>query len=342
MKKAYIRNIIVIVSAYLLFFAMMKSGFVNGYIETVIGFACINIIVAISLNLATGFLGQLALGHAGFMAVGAYSGALFAKAVELPAFVEIIGALIVGGFVAGVFGLIIGIPALRLRGDYLGIVTLGFGEMIRYSIINLKEITGGAAGLKGIPLLMNVEMIFLIMILVVCFTVLFIRSRHGRAMISIRENEIAAEAVGIPTTFYKVYGFFISAVIAGVGGATFALYQGYLSETSFRFMFSVELLIIVVFGGMGSITGTIVAGTFLAVLTQMLYAYDDLRLIIYALLLIILMIFRPEGVFGRREFSLNEFPGQVKAFPGQVKAAIIKMKNLLVGLVKKDKDEVIK
>lgn len=313
-KKEYLRNTIAVVLVYALFFLLLKSGLVNGYMETVIGFACINIIVAISLNIATGFLGQLALGHAGFMAVGAYGAALFAKAVDLPVIPEIIASMIVGGLVAGIFGLIIGIPALRLRGDYLGIVTLGFGEMIRYTVINLKDITGGAAGLKNIPIHMDVELIFLIMILVIAFTFLFIRSRHGRAMISIRENEIAAEAVGIPTTFYKVYGFFLSAVIAGVGGSMFALYQGYLSETSFRFMFSVELLIIVVFGGMGSITGTIVAGTFLAILTQFLYAYDDLRLIIYALLLIILMIFRPDGIFGRHEFSLTETPKQMKAF----------------------------
>ncbi len=287
--------------------------------QSVIGFAFINIIVAISLNIATGYLGQLALGHAGFMAIGAYSAALFAKATEFPKAIDLPLSLLVGAITAGIFGLIIGIPALRLRGDYLGIVTLGFGEMIRYTIINLKDITGGAAGLKRIPIMLDVKAIYLIMVAVICFAFLFIRSRHGRAIISIRENEIAAESIGVPTTFYKVYGFFISSFIAGLGGACFALYQGYLSESSFRFMFSVELFIIVVFGGMGSITGTIVAGGFLAFLTQKLYDYNELRLIIYALMLIVIMIFKPGGLLGRHEFSLVQTPERLRNLKAYLK-----------------------
>lgn len=318
--KEYMINFVAIIVSFLFFLIIVRLGLINGYIQSVIAYACIHIIVAISLNIATGYLGQLALGHAGMMAVGAYSAGLFAKAIELPMIPELLLSLLFGGLMAGIFGLIIGIPALRLRGDYLGIVTLGFGEMIRYTIINLKDLTGGASGLKDIPKYLNLELIVVILILVVSFTFLFIRSRHGRAMISIRENEIAAEAVGIPTTFYKVYGFFISSFIAGVGGACFALTQGYLSVESFKFMFSVELLIIVVFGGMGSITGTIIAGAFLATLTQFLYDWDELRLIIYALLLIVLMIFRPEGVFGRHEFSLVKAPSYIKSIPSKLKS----------------------
>lgn len=316
--KEYGINLMAVAITFLLLILAMEIGLINGYMESVIGFAFINIIVAISLNIATGFLGQLALGHAGFMAIGAYSAALFAKAMELPKYPELILSLLIGGIAAGIFGLIIGIPALRLKGDYLGIVTLGFGEMIRYTIINLKDITGGASGLKRIPILLNVELIFIIMALVIAFTFLFIRSRHGRAIISIRENEIAAEAIGVPTTFYKVYGFFISSFIAGVGGACFALYQGYLSEVSFRFMFSVELFIIVVFGGMGSITGTIVAGGFLAFLTQKLYDYDEWRLVIYAVLLIVLMIFKPGGLLGRSEFSLLKTPERLRVLKAKL------------------------
>lgn len=315
MKKTlrdYGINFIAVVIAYFAFRLIIASDMINNYIEGVMVFAIINVIVAIALNIATGYLGQLALGHAGFMAVGAYTAGLFVKAVEWPLYVEMFFALVLAGLVAGLFGLIIGIPALRLRGDYLGIVTLGFGEMIRYSIINLGKWTGGASGLKRIPKMVGLNEVVIVLIIVVAFVFLFIRSRHGRAIISIRENEIAAESIGIPTTFYKVYGFFISAYLAGVGGGLFAMYQRYLTPEKFKFMFSVELFIIVVFGGMGSITGTIVAGVFLAVLTEMLYDYDELRLIIYALLLILLMIFKSDGLLGRHEFSLVQTPKRIK------------------------------
>lgn len=304
-------NFLAVAIAYFALTMAISMGKINNYLEGVMVFAMINIIVAISLNLATGYLGQMALGHAGFMAIGAYTAGLFVKAVEFPLYVEMIMALVLGGLMAGIFGLIIGIPALRLRGDYLGIVTLGFGEMIRYTIINLGKLTGGASGLKRIPQMVGLKEVFIMLILVIAFMFLFIRSRHGRAIISIRENEIAAESIGIPTTFYKVYGFFISAFIAGVGGSLFAMYQRYLTPEKFKFMFSVELFIIVVFGGMGSITGTIAAGTFLAILTEKLYDYDDLRLLIYAVMLIVLMIFKSDGIFGRYEFSLVKLPGQI-------------------------------
>lgn len=305
-------NFVAVAIAYIIFRLVISADLINSYVEGVMIFAMINIIVAISLNIAVGYLGQLALGHAGFMAVGAYSAGLFVKAVEFPLYIEMILALLLAGSVAGIFGLIIGIPALRLRGDYLGIVTLGFGEMIRYTIINLGKITGGASGLKRVPKMVGLNEVAIVLILVTTFVFLFIRSRHGRAIISIRENEIAAESIGIPTTFYKVYGFFISSFLAGVGGGLFAMYQRFLTPEKFKFMFSVELFIIVVFGGMGSITGTIVAGAFLAFLTEQLYAYDELRLIIYALLLILLMIFKSDGILGRHEFSLVQTPKRLK------------------------------
>ncbi len=315
MKKTlrdYGINFVAVVIAYFAFRLIMAADLISNYVEGVLVFAFINIIVAISLNIATGYLGQLALGHAGFMAVGAYTAGLFVKAVEWPLYIEMVAALILAGAVAGIFGLLIGIPALRLRGDYLGIVTLGFGEMIRYTINNLGKITGGASGLKRIPKMVGLNEVVIVLIIVTTFVFLFIRSRHGRAIISIRENEIAAESIGIPTTFYKVYGFFISAFLAGVGGGLFAMYSTYLTPTKFKFMFSVELFIIVVFGGMGSITGTIVAGAFLAFITEQLYEYDELRLIIYALLLILLMIFKSDGLLGRHEFSLVKTPARIK------------------------------
>jgi branched-chain amino acid transport system permease protein len=311
--KKYGVNVIAVVISYFILFFVMKMNLINSYFEGVMIFAMINIIVAIGLNIATGFLGELALGHAGFMAVGAYSAALFVRAVELPDTIALISGIVIGGLIAGVFGLIIGIPALRLRGDYLAIVTLGFGEMIRYTIINLRTITGGASGLRGIPKITTLMDVFLVLILVTAFSFLFIRSRHGRAIIAIRENEIAAESIGVPTTFYKVYAFFVSSFIAGVGGACFGMYQQYLTPDKFKFMFSVELFIIVVFGGMGSITGTIVAGVFLAMLAEFLYSYEELRLLIYAVLLILLMIFKSDGILGRSEFSLVKTPARIRA-----------------------------
>jgi branched-chain amino acid transport system permease protein len=267
----------------------------------------INIIAAASLNFATGILGQLALGHAGFMAIGAYTSAIFAKAVMdsgMPSVLIMILALCLGGTVAAAFGVAIGIPALRLRGDYLGIVTLGFGEIIRISIYNIKAI-GGARPVLGIPKgLMGFTQIFFLVVIVLMALYLLIRSRHGRAILSIRENEIAAEAVGIPTTFYKIFGFATSAFFAGVAGGALAFNQRIIDPRKFTFMFSVEIFIIVVLGGMGSLTGTVIAAIVLGILNEWLHFIDQYRLVIYALLLVVMMIVRPSGLFGTREFSL--------------------------------------
>lgn len=310
--KGYGLNLGAIVILFAVLFALVQLGVINRYYEGILVVAGIYIIVAASLNLATGYLGQLALGHAGFMAIGAYSAAMFAISVELPTGIELVGGLLIGGVMAGIFGMIIGIPALRLRGDYLGIVTLGFGEIIRICLLNIKAF-GGAAGLKGIPKYIHFEQIFWIVVIVIAFLFVFIRSRHGRAILSIKEDEIAAESVGIPTTFYKVYGFVVSAFIAGIGGGALGFYQRILDPRKFNFMLSVEFFIVVVLGGMGSITGTILAALFLAFINEFLYSIDELRLVFYALALIILMIFRPEGIFGRKEFSLQKFLDNRKA-----------------------------
>ncbi|MDF1616463.1 branched-chain amino acid ABC transporter permease [Petrocella sp. FN5] len=313
--SGYLKNITAIMVVYAIVFYLIQIKVINNYYNGILILAGIYIIVAASLNLATGYLGQLALGHAGFMAIGAYTAALFAIAVDLPKYVELVAGLILGGLMAGIFGLIIGIPALRLRGDYLGIVTLGFGEIIRIALLNLP-FTGGAAGLKGIPRYVNFTEIYFLVVVVIAFLFAFIRSRHGRAILSIKEDEIAAESVGIPTTFYKVYGFVVSAFIAGVGGGALGFYQRILDPKKFNFMFSVEFFIIVVLGGMGSITGTIIAALALAFINEFLYSIDELRLVFYALTLIILMIFKPDGLLGRKEFSLikllNRFSKKTK------------------------------
>ncbi len=306
----YMINFICVIGVYTIIYLLIKNGIINAYYESVIIFICINIILATSLNLTTGFLGQLAIGHAGFVAVGAYSSALFTKAVNLP--YEFPMALLIGGCVAALFGIAIGIPALRLRGDYLAIITLAFSEMIRVFILNAK-FTGGARGLSGIPLLSNFTNVFITTVIVITILYLLIRSRHGRAIISIREDEIAAEAMGISSTYYKILGFTISAFFAGVGGGIFAHYITMLEARKFNFMYSVEILIIVVFGGMGSITGSIIAAIILSIFNEVLRDFSTLRIIIYSVILIIIMIFKPGGLLGRYEFSMSRWIRKIGA-----------------------------
>jgi len=265
-------------------------------------------ILAISLNICTGYLGQLPLGHAGFMAVGAYTGALFWKATAAwPSALSIIVGLILAGIAAAIFGIIIGIPALRLKGDYLAIITLGFGEIIRIAIINLAGITGGTPGLLNIPKYSSFPVTFICLVITVFVIHTVMHSRHGRAILSIRDNEIAAESCGINLTKYKVFAFALSAFFAGIAGAVFAGYQGSLFPTAFGFMTSINILVMVVLGGMGSMTGAVIAATVLTALPSLMQALSSYRMVIYSLLLIIVMIFRPSGLMGRKDISFTRF-----------------------------------
>lgn len=307
--KNYIMNVLAIVILYALLKFLIWNGVISRYYLGIIIFICINIVLATSLNLATGFLGQLALGHAGFMAIGAYVSAITAislKGSGLPNTVMLIISLLLAAIFAGVIGILIGIPALRLKGDYLGIITLGFGEVIRVFINNIK-MTGGAQGLTGIPRISNIDNIFWITVIVVTILYTLTNSRHGRAIKSIREDEIAAEAVGIQTTKYKVVGFAIAAFFAGIGGGMYAHYIAFLDPNTFNFMRSVEILVIVVLGGMGSLTGSVIAAIVLTILPEALRDFANYRLLIYSGLLVIMMIFRPQGLFGTTEFSLSGF-----------------------------------
>jgi len=310
-KKVYLLNLLAIVLLYIIIKVFITQGILNRYFVGVIVFIGVNIVLATSLNIATGFLGQLALGHAGFMAVGAYtsaltSEALIAQGINLPNLVILIISMTLGGLVAVIMSLIIGIPSLRLRGDYLGIITLGFGEVIRVVINNL-DFTGKAQGMSGVPILTNFDNIFWIVVVIVFILYTFTNSRHGRAIISIREDEIAAEAVGIPTTFYKVLGFSTAAFFGGIGGGLYAQYISFLDPNTFGFMRSVEILVIVVLGGMGSLTGSIVAAIVLTILPEALRDFAEYRLLIYSGLLVVMMVFRPQGLFGTAEFSLRQF-----------------------------------
>lgn len=286
---------------------LMNAGAFNRATTAIIQQIGIYIILAVSLNMMVGYLGQLPLGHSGFMAVGAYAGALFWKATQgvMPSFLTILLGLIVAGLAAALFGVIIGIPALRLKGDYLAIITLGFSEIIRICIINLPNITGGTPGLLNIPKYSGFFVVFA-SVAVTCYVIhTIMHSRHGRAILSIRDNEIAADACGINLTYYKVFTFAVSAFFAGVAGALYAGYQGSLFPKSFDFMASINILVMVVLGGMGSMLGSAVAATVLTALPLVMQSLSEYRMVIYSLLLIIVMIFKPSGLMGQYDFSFT-------------------------------------
>jgi branched-chain amino acid transport system permease protein len=288
---------------YVIVSIFIATGILNRYYTFLLISVLIMIVLASSLNIATGFLGQLVLGHAGFMAIGAYTAGLIAVALGdsvgndyMIFFISSIGAMIT----AGIAGLLVGTPALRLRGDYLGIMTLGFGEIVRLIIRNV-EFTGGTFGLKGIPRLMTFPMAFLTTVIIVTIIYMFINSRHGRAIISIREDEIASENVGINITRYKLLGFVIASMFAGVGGSMFAFREGILYPQSFDFIRSVEIFVVVVLGGMGSLSGTMISAFILIFLPELLRDFDQYRYLSYSTLLILIMLYRPQGLLGKRE-----------------------------------------
>ena len=265
----------------------------------------INIIMAVSLNLIVGFTGQLALGHAGFMAIGAYVSTVLTLKLGQPFFL----ALLAGAIAACLLGVLIGLPTLRLRGDYLAIATLGFGEIIRGILVNI-EYVGGAAGMNGIPQYTNWTWLFVLTVGTIILLKNFVNSTHGRACIAIRENEIAAETMGINTTYYKVLAFSIGAFFAGVAGVLYAHYFFLIQPNTFNFLKSFDALVMVVFGGLGSLTGSILAAAIVTVVNAALQSLGPLRMVIYAVLLVIIMIFRPQGLLGTKELTLQTLLGK--------------------------------
>lgn len=262
----------------------------------------INIILVSSLNLINGFTGQFSIGHAGFMAVGAYVSAIMTVKFQLPFLV----AILAGAGGAGILGFLIGLPTLRLTGDYLAIATLGLGEIIRITILNIPYV-GGASGFMGIPRYTNFTWMFIFLVFTLFFIKNFVNSTHGRACISVRENEIAAEAMGIDTTKYKVLAFTIGAAFAGIAGGLFSHYFYIAHPASFTFMKSFDILTMVVLGGLGSISGSITGAVLLTFISAYLADYPEWRMIVYSLSLIILMLYRPQGLLGSKEFSLKMF-----------------------------------
>ena len=301
-NKQMWQSILACIALYAMIQSLIMLDIIGAFWELNIVLVCINIILAVSLNLINGFTGQFSIGHAGFMAVGAYVAAVLTVKLQLSFLVAIIG----GAAAAGFLGFLIGLPTLRLDGDYLAIATLGLGEIIRITILNIPYV-GGASGFMGIPRYTNFTWVFSLTVFTVLFIHNFINSTHGRACISIRENQIAAEAMGIDTTKYKVMAFTIGAAFAGVAGALFAHYFYIAHPASFTFMKSFDILTIVVLGGLGSISGSITAAILLTFISAAMAGYPEWRMIIYSLTLIILMIYRPQGLFGNKEISLKMF-----------------------------------
>lgn len=298
-----------------------KAG---SYLSYIAGLAAINVVLASSLNIVNGFTGQFSLGHAGFMAVGGYTAAFFTTTVAagyrlagIPESVSdgaffLVGTLL-GGLAAALAGLLVGIPSLRLRGDYLAIVTLGFGEIIRVIVENTEAI-GGATGLSGIPPFASLPWALFWAAVTVIFSRRLLGSHHGRSLLAVREDEIAAEAMGVDTTGYKVRAFAVSAFFAGIAGSLLGHYLQILTPRDFTFMRSIEVVAMIVLGGLGSISGAVVAAILLTVLPEFLRPLQDLtgvdfRMVIYAGLLIALMALRPQGIFGRRELFPIRVPG---------------------------------
>lgn len=296
-------NIIVIILLALVYFGVayaLKHRLISSFHQVNLYWMGINIILAVSLNLIVGFTGQLALGHAGFMAVGAYVSAVLTLKLGQPFLL----AVVAGSLASGLVGILIGLPTLRLRGDYLAIATLGFGEIVRGLLVNIDYV-GGAAGLNGIPKMTNWTWLFIFTVVTVLLIKNFINSSHGRACIAIRENEIAADAMGINTTFYKVLAFSIGAFFAGLAGALYAHYFFLIQPQTFSFLKSFDALVMVVLGGLGSLTGSIIAASGITILNAALQSFGALRMVIYAVLLVLVMIFRPQGLLGNSEFTFQ-------------------------------------
>ena len=310
---------------------------INPYYARIVNLIGINITLAVSLNLINGLAGQFSIGHAGFMAVGGYTatyltvyhgrqiaalcGATLADGIGSS--VTMVASLVTGALAAAVAGLIVGIPSLRLKGDYLAIVTLGFGEIIRVLILNIPAV-GGATGFTDAIPMTNFFWIYGVAILTIAVVRNIAVSTFGNALAAIRGDEIAAEAMGINTTRYKVLAFVISASFAGVaGGLSGQLFANPLNPQNLNFVKSIEVIVMIVLGGIGSITGAVFGATTLTILPEALRTFDQqfpgLRMVIYALLLVLLMIFRPQGLLGRREISWSwlRLPNRQPAVGGQ-------------------------
>ncbi len=337
MKNTKIRNLIlnaVFIVALVIFVIVANSTF-DSYMRRVLNNCAIYTILGLSMNLINGFTGLFSLGHAGFMAVGAYVTALLSMPVSvkdinffmkpliapLNSFsIPFFPALIIAGIITAIFAFLIGAPVLRLKGDYLAIATLGFAEIIRVVVTNTQSITNGSLGLKGIPDSANIYWTFSFAAFTTVILILLIKSSYGKAFKAIREDEVAAEAMGVNLFKHKIIAFMIGAFFAGIGGGLLSSILGTIDPTMFRFTLTFNILLIVVLGGMGSITGTIISAFVVTIGQEWLRFLDapmnfgfftinlpGLRMVVFSLLLVMVVIFFRRGIMGSNEFSWNGF-----------------------------------
>lgn len=296
-NKGNLFRLVFIIAVYVLIFLAVNFDLLNRQYRGVLVWFFVNIILAVSLNLVTGFLGELSLGHAGFMMVGAYTGAICTKYMSetfpgMPDFALFFAAVLIGGLLAGFIGVLVGIPVLRLRGDYLAIVTLAFGEIVR-SVCEVLKITNGSAGMKAVKYYSDYKHFsygFVLMIITVIVISNLIRSRQGRAIVSLRENYIAAESVGIPVAKFKVLAFSIGAFFAGIAGVIYAHGVSSIVPGDAGYAKSIDILVIVVLGGMGSIKGSIIAAIILTVVKEVLRDAAEYQQLIYSVVLILIVL----------------------------------------------------
>lgn len=303
--KVNILWLLLLLAGYSLISVLVSVGVLNLFYVQILQQIGINIILAVGLNLIVGFSGQFSLGHAGFMAIGAYAAAIIGS--KLPTYGAFFGAMLVGALLSGAVALLVGIPTLRLKGDYLAVATLGVSEIIRIFIINGGSLTNGAAGILGIPNFTTWQMVYFFVVITTIATLNFLRSPIGRSTLSVREDEIVAESVGVNTTKIKIIAFVFGAITASIAGSLQAGFIGSVVPKDYTFINSINVLIIVVFGGLGSITGAIVSAIVLGILNMLLQDVASVRMIIYALALVLVMIFRPGGLLGTWELSLSRF-----------------------------------
>jgi branched-chain amino acid transport system permease protein len=286
----------------------VSAGIIDAYTAQILTLGGINAIMAISVNIVCGITGQLSLGQAGFMAIGAYACIILTEMLGIPMPISILFA----GFIAAFFGFLIGYPTLQLSGDYLAIVTLGFGEIIRVLLVNFKGLTGGANGKRfsapgAIAMSASPSLSFFIIIGVLTVIIIlwhnFQNSTYGRAILAVREDEIAANSSGIGVFRYKMLGFVIAAFVGGIGGALYAPFIGFIKPEMAGWINSIYQLIYVVLGGMGSMTGAVLGSFVLTYLQELLRFLKDFRMVIYPLVLILVMLFRPQGLLGEKELS---------------------------------------
>lgn len=298
---------VLILGVYSVIALLIELDIINAYYRITLTQIGISLIAALGLNMILGLSGQFSLGHAGFMAIGAYSVAIVT--IAQPSLLGWVAGMLLGLVLTVVVGLVIAIPTLRLKGDYLAIATLGSGEIIRIILLNMK-ITNGAAGLSAIPQFTNWTLLYIFIVFSILFMARLKFSRFGRAAQSIKDDEIAAEAMGIQVTKIKVMIFIFGALFASVAGSLYASFYYVIKPETFGIARSIDFLMIVVLGGMGSISGTIAAAIFMSLLTVFLQSFAQLRMIIYALALIILMIYRPTGLLGAKEIFVNRMFGK--------------------------------